>query len=661
MGSLRINKINYEGNNYYFHSELFDKNLVVIEGDNGTGKSTFCNLIYFGLGGRVNEFLRDATKRHKEITEDSNNYVELFVTISGKNYCLKRFINDNDIIVTPYSVSKNEETGEIIFDLSQYSQQTEVFPIYRQSAPRIFSDWMLEQLEISVVEIYQGYNTFKINFTDLLRLIYHDQQADPEFIYKQIDVKGNHISDSELLRKAIFELLIGKSFSLYYESIAQEKIAEREKLLAKSLLDEFRRIADVMRGKEELRNKVFLQTSLIQKQDQIDKLHNSRNAFKRNRNSDFSVESAIDDIKAEMMSLEIDLSEKNEAIISLLDEKSKLYVVKENTENEISQLAKIIHSHDQLNLFSADTCPYCLTKVDRVAGHCVCGSDIDEKKYERFFYTSLEYKQILKSKHKTLATIGLAISGCNDELQEIHRFQAETNNRVSKLKVGLRSAVGNLDQKVDIDSLNDIDDKILELREEVTSLYQKIETETRLEGLQASFDNKRELHEKATLKRKALENEAKDEVITKVSDFSKIYNRLITETLSGCRSARISNDNYLPIINDGEYKETSSGVSIRLMYYLTLLEMSLAKQDVAFPKFLLIDTPETAGIELDYLLNCMSKFDELDEFGINYQIILTTGLGKYPQSFSGKRVLYLPNKENSLLKPKSIIPSNHIN
>ncbi|MDP3212189.1 hypothetical protein [Methylotenera sp.] len=246
--------------------------------------------------------------------------------------------------------------------------------------------------------------------------------------------------------------------------------------------------------------------------------------------------------------------------------------------------------------------------------------------------------------------------GCDDELQEIHSFQAKTNTRISKLKIGLRSAVGNLDQKVDIDSLNDIDDKILELREEVTSLYQKIETETRLEGLQASFDTKRELHEKTTLKRKALENEAKDEVITKVSDFSKIYNRLITETLSGCRSARISNDNYLPIINDGEYKERSSGVSIRLMYYLTLLEMSLTKNDVAFPKFLLIDTPETAGIELDYLLNCMSKFDELDKFGIDYQIILTTGLGKYPQSFSDKRVLFLPNKGNSLLKSKSVIP-----
>ncbi|MDP3211909.1 ATP-binding protein [Methylotenera sp.] len=144
MGSLRINKINYEGNNYYFQSELFDKNLVVIEGDNGTGKSTFCNLIYFGLGGKVNEFSKEATKRHTEITEDSNNYVELFVTISGKNYCFKRFINDNDIIVTPCTIYKNEESGEIIFDVSQYAQQTEVLPIYRQSAPRIFSDWMLE-------------------------------------------------------------------------------------------------------------------------------------------------------------------------------------------------------------------------------------------------------------------------------------------------------------------------------------------------------------------------------------------------------------------------------------------------------------------------------------------------------------------------------------
>ncbi|HDY9678058.1 TPA: AAA family ATPase, partial [Pseudomonas aeruginosa] len=62
MGSLRIQKVVYEGANYHFESPLFDENLILIEGDNGTGKSTFCNLIYYGLGGRVSEFSRKEKK-----------------------------------------------------------------------------------------------------------------------------------------------------------------------------------------------------------------------------------------------------------------------------------------------------------------------------------------------------------------------------------------------------------------------------------------------------------------------------------------------------------------------------------------------------------------------------------------------------------------------
>ncbi len=40
MGSLRIEKVLYSGTNYYFESDYFTQNLILIEGDNGTGKTT---------------------------------------------------------------------------------------------------------------------------------------------------------------------------------------------------------------------------------------------------------------------------------------------------------------------------------------------------------------------------------------------------------------------------------------------------------------------------------------------------------------------------------------------------------------------------------------------------------------------------------------------
>jgi hypothetical protein len=654
MGSLRINKVAYEGDKYYFHSPIFSKNLIVIEGDNGTGKTTFCNLIYYGLGGRVKEFAKDAEKRHKEITGDTNNFVELYISLSGRDYQLRRFFNDNDITVTPYTTEIDPETKRTSYSTEKHAVETRILPIFRSSNNQfIFSDWMLEQLGISVVELYQGYTTFKVNFTELFRLIYHDQQPNPEYIYKQLDTKGNFVSDSELLRKAIFELLIGKSFSEYYEAIVATKEAEKERALAKSVLDQFTLISNQLAAKNDIKNKSFLEEELKEKEKQLEKLHQSRNAFKRNRQLDASVEPAIRRIKDEILEGELAASAIKEELVALYDEKTKLLAVKNGTASEIAQINKIIHAHDQLNLFSADTCPYCLSKVERTAGHCVCGSAIDEKQYERFFYTSQEYKDILKSRTKTLATIDLAITDCEIEIDEKRKRIDEISQKLSQFKVKLRANIEKLDEQVDVESLNDIDDMILETREEMSLILRRIENEAKLEQLAAAYEAKRQAHQSAQLHMNALESATKLDITKKVNQFSAIYNRLMTETLSDCRSARINIDNYLPVINEGEYKEASSGVSIRLMYYLTLIEMSLSQDNVPFPKFLLVDTPETAGIELANLINCMEKMEELEDFEINYQIILTTGLNKYPEHFADNRVIFLPNKQNALLKERS--------
>ncbi|MDP8567963.1 AAA family ATPase [Methylophilus aquaticus] len=654
MGSLRINKVKYNGDKYYFESPVFTENVILIEGDNGTGKTTFCNLIYYGLGGRVKEFLKEEARTHKEIVNDTNNYVDLYISINTENYHLRRFIGDNDITVSPFTISDVEPPtpNEIETNLVNLDG-VELLPVNRSFGNRIFSDWVLEKLNISVIELYQGYSTFKVNFTELFRLIYHDQQPNPELIYKQIDTKSNYISDSELLRKAIFEQLIGKSSSEYYDAIVEAKKAEKEKLLAKHFLDEFEPIIAHLRGAEKVINKPFLMTELEQKEMQLEKLHYSREAFKNNRTANTTIDIALDDSKSIIISDEIGLSESKEKLLSLFDEKSKLFFLKENTAKEITQVIKVIHAHDQLNLFSADTCPYCLTKVERVSGHCVCGAEIDEQQYERFFYTSQEYKEILKSKTKTVSTIELAIKGCEEDITSVNSDIEQLTNNIQNAKKKLRSILDSIDQPIDIETLNNIDDKILSIREQISLLNQKIELENKYEKLSSEYEVKRKAHQSAELIMQGLEVKAKQEIVTKVNDFSDVYNLLMTETLEDCRSARISLDTYLPVINDGEYKEASSGVSIRLMYYLTLLTLSLEDENVPFPHFLLIDTPETAGIELSNLKNCLDKFSNLQSISNDYQVIITTGLSKYPESLANNRVIYLPNKANALLKTKS--------
>lgn len=193
MGNLLIHKVTYNGDKYFFESPPLKDGLSIIEGPNGSGKSTFMNFIYFALSGKVEEFSISNRETHAEIIRDKNNYVQLDLSIDERPYQFKRFINSNDITVLG-------QGGEV-----------SILPIHRSKNEKsTFSDWILDKLGISVVEVFQGVNSFKINFKDLFRLIYHNQELNPRKIFKPDD-SDNIIADSEVVRKIIFELLMGKT------------------------------------------------------------------------------------------------------------------------------------------------------------------------------------------------------------------------------------------------------------------------------------------------------------------------------------------------------------------------------------------------------------------------------------------------------------------
>ena len=158
---------------------------------------------------------------------------------------------------------------------------------------------------------------------------------------------------------------------------------------------------------------------------------------------------------------------------------------------------------------------------------------------------------------------------------------------------------------------------------------------------------------KRDMKLKGLEaSSSMDEIIRQ---FNIKYFDLMKIALDDCKSARISLDNYLPILNSGSYTEASSEVPKRMMYFFTLLHLSLTN-DIKYPRFLLMDTPENIGIDDDKLIKALELITELggeDSTMEDFQIILTTGLKKYPDSFS-KYVFQSISKKNRLLERRTI-------
>lgn len=163
MGRLKIKRVHYNGDKYTYSSPLLTDGVNIIEAGNGGGKSTFSALICYALGDYVHMFNFAKTEVHKEVKNDTNNFVLLEIEINHEPYLIKRYFGQkqNNMIIVQDKNGKEE---------SLY--------LNRQHMPEgqsTYSDWLLQKLGIEVVDVWQGTSHFKVNFTDLFRLIHYDQ------------------------------------------------------------------------------------------------------------------------------------------------------------------------------------------------------------------------------------------------------------------------------------------------------------------------------------------------------------------------------------------------------------------------------------------------------------------------------------------------------
>lgn len=87
-----------------------------------------------------------------------------------------------------------------------------------------FSDWLLNKLNIDILEISQYSSSHKINFDDLFRLMYYDQKtpSSETISYFGIDYH-NFFKNSNILKRNIFEILISNYFIIILKKNKKKK------------------------------------------------------------------------------------------------------------------------------------------------------------------------------------------------------------------------------------------------------------------------------------------------------------------------------------------------------------------------------------------------------------------------------------------------------
>ena len=104
-------------------------------------------------------------------------------------------------------------------------------------------------------------------------------------------------------------------------------------------------------------------------------------------------------------------------------------------------------ANEELQLFSQNTCPYCLKEVERVPHRCICGSEVAEGDYEKFFYNSAEYLAILKSRQKNVETVETAASAVLDELKGVRADKSATEREANRIETMIHNAVQETDTR----------------------------------------------------------------------------------------------------------------------------------------------------------------------------------------------------------------------
>jgi hypothetical protein len=586
------------------YDQDFHLGVNIIRGENGSGKSTISDFIFFVLGGEFENWKSAAAKCDE---------VQAEVVTQGGNLTFRRAINKAQTPVDVFFGSMADAERHALDGWNRY-------PIRRTDTQESFSQMFFRA---SGIPEAQSQGASNITMHQILRLLYSDQRTPAAFLFRYESF------DTKEIREAVGDLICGLSVYELYE------VELRLRDLAKQFDEKERQLSALLAAMPV--NEAL--TSVGAVDDQLARLTKEYDAV---TGEIITVDQYVNDGQVQSF-----LSERTKGTQALRKARQEIGSIEEQRQvNELerddlrkfvdyltelsNRLARAQASLDIVGNIDFTRCPACLAELtsDASAGHCcvVCGSETDpEKERSRYLQIKMdidiqlrESKQLLDDKQRASLHLDKEIRehrrSYQDALSEFSvKYDMSTSPRESFL-AERHQRLGRIDRERT---------ELGRLRERALLIQVASEEKALLQAEISRLKDRQTAIELSGRHRKA-------KALTLVSNTARKILRDDLERQQEFQNAQVVTVNFVDnsVMVDSELNfAESSNVIVKNAAILSLLLAATVDEQFYHPRFAIFDNIEDKGMEQDRSHNFQKMIVRLSaEARLQHQIIFTTSM-----------------------------------
>jgi len=588
------------------YDEQFHYGLNIIRGDNGGGKSTVADLIYYALGGSAKRFKPEALVCDTVYAE---------MEINRQPIVIRRTI---DVIGRAGMMFF---WGRIDESLKAGPEEWRLYSSVRSEKQESYSEVLFRELGIPEVKPQMGAN---LTFYQILRLLYVDQLSSLQSL-----LRDDENFDTAPIRNAIYDVLIGAYDDEMYSDIFALREAERHQLEAKAQsagIQKFLRQSKIIADSTELaKAQKSLGESLAEIEQKIGRATAGTLKVTKNSNATAIVDTIRARLRKQKAEYDVALEMRERAELELND--SRLFVAE--LKKRLQEIDEAIAIHTIFGELPLSHCPCCLSVVKPVSDKDACPLCREP------LSQSTRHSHIIRMKHDLAQQLRESSALIEDKevfLQECHVAATQSGALMMTTQQELNSALNESrsDRESIVDTLFTEKGRVQSELEHVarqaqiiTTLKQISDRLHELNGLVSTLTSRIE-----TAKRNLVRKKAESSSIIQQKAIELLASDQLREPAFG-RAEHVELD---PAKNsfslDGRNNfSASSIVYLKNCIHYAIFFASLQLEYFRYPRFILCDNMEDKGMQLERSRNLQRKVAELsDASSVLHQIIFTTSM-----------------------------------